>query len=97
MDPVHAAFQEGRRLGLATGALALSIVAFVNMLGIEKTVLAAVLAVLSLQGARPAAQVLRRGRAALAIVAVHALTIVTVLLVFHDKLQQLIHLLQKLS
>jgi hypothetical protein len=97
IDPVHVAYQEGRRLGLATGALALSVVAFVNMLGIEKSVLAGVLALLSLQGARPVASVLRRGRAALAIAAVHAVTIVTVLILFHDKLLQLIHLLQKLS
>jgi len=96
-DRVQLAYQEGRRLGLATAALALSAVAFVNLLGFEKSILAGVLAILSLEGAAPAARILRRGRAALAIAAVHVVTIVAVLVLFHDKLRDLIHLLQKLS
>lgn len=97
MDPAYIAYQEGRRLGLATGALALSAVAFINMLGIEKSVLAVVLALLSLQGARPIERVLRRGRAALVLAGVHVISIITVFVLFHDKLTQLLHLLQKLS
>jgi hypothetical protein len=96
-DPVHVAYLEGRRLGLATAALAVSVVAFVNLLGVEKSVLAAVLAVLALQGAQPLGRVLSRGKTALIIAAVHALTIVAILFLFHDKLMQLLHLLHKLG
>jgi hypothetical protein len=96
-EAIHSAHRDGYRLGLATSALALSAVAFVNMLGIEKSVLSAVLALLALQGAKPIDQLLRRGRAALLVSAVYAVTIVTVLVLYHDKLSDLIHLLQKLS
>jgi hypothetical protein len=96
-DPIYVAYQQGRRLGLATGALALSIVAFVNLLGIEKSVLAGVLALLSLHSAGPVVSVVRRGRAALAIAAVHAVTVIAVLVLFRDKLTRLIHLLMNLS
>ena len=71
VDPIHAAYQDGRRLGLATAALALSIVAFINLLGIEKSILAIVLALLAMQGALPGAGVLRRGRIALVLAVVH--------------------------
>lgn len=96
-DPIYAAYQRGRRMGLATGALALSVVAFVNLLGMEKSILAGVLALLALQGAAPAADLIRRGRIALAIAVVHILTVIFMLVVFHDKLLQLLHLLQKLG
>jgi hypothetical protein len=96
-EALHSAHRDGYRLGLATSALALSVVAFVNMLGIEKSVLSAVLALLALQGAKPINQLLRRGRAALLVSAVYAVTIVTVLVLYHDKLSDLIHLMQKLS
>jgi hypothetical protein len=96
-EAIHSAHRDGYRLGLATSALALSAVAFVNMLGIEKSVLSAVLALLALQGAKPIDQLLRRGRAALLVSTVYAATIVTVLVLYHDKLSDLIHLMQKLS
>jgi hypothetical protein len=96
-DPFQLAYQEGRRLGLATAALALSVVAFLNLLGFEKSILAGVLAFLSLQGAAPAVRTLRRGRVALAIVVLHVVTIAGVLALFHDKLRELIHLLHKLG
>ncbi len=96
-DPTYAAYQRGRRMGLATGALALSVVAFVNLLGLEKSILAGVLALLALRGAAPAVDVIRRGRVALAIAVIHILTVAAVLIVFHDKLLQLLHLLQRLG
>lgn len=96
-DPTYAAYQRGRRMGLATGALALSVVAFVNLLGLEKSILAGVLALLAVRGAAPAADVIRRGRVALVIAVIHILTIGFLLFAFHDKLLQLLHLLQKLG
>ncbi len=96
-DPTYAAYQRGRRMGLATGALTLSVVAFVNLFGFEKSIPACVLALLALKGAAPAIDVVRRGRIALAIAAIHILTIGVVLFAFHDKLLQLLHLLEKLG
>lgn len=96
-DRVHAAFQEGRRVGLATGAVALSITSFVNLLGLEKSILAGVLAILALHGVAPSKTILQRGRAALVIAAVQAVTVVVVLVLYYDKLLQLIYLLQKLG
>lgn len=96
-DSVVAAYQEGRRIGLATAALALSLVAYINLLGIEKSVLAGVLAFLALRGAGTGSQPLRRGRVALVIAALHVVFLVAVLSIFHDKLLQLVPLLQKLG
>ena len=49
-DPAGPAFAEGKRTGLAIGALAASAVAFVSLLGIEKAILGLALAALA---ARP--------------------------------------------
>lgn len=95
--PVLAAYEEGRRTGLATAALALSIVAYINLLGVEKSLLAIVLAVLALRGTERARTALRRGRAALVIGVVHVVIFVAALAVFHRQLGQLMHLLQQLG
>jgi|SRR5678815_1705766 len=97
LEPVQAAYQDGRRIGLATGALALSVVSFVNLFGIEKSVLAIVLAALAMQGAGPLGAAIRRSRTALVIASAHAVTIVVVLIVFRDTLIELLQLLHKLS
>jgi hypothetical protein len=96
-ERVEAAFREGRRIGLATGAIALSLASFLNLLGLEKSLLAGVLAILALRGVAASRIVLQRGRAALVIAAVHVVTVVMVIALFHDKLLQLIRLLQKLG
>jgi uncharacterized membrane protein YgaE (UPF0421/DUF939 family) len=95
-DPTKA-FQEGRQLGLATAALALSITGFVNLLGVEKPILAGVLAVMALQGSSVSRAIFSRSRAALVLAAIYLLTIVAVCIVFQDKLLQLLQLLQKLG
>lgn len=96
-DLVEAAYDDGRRVGLATAALALSITAFINLLGLEKSLLAIVLAVLALRGTQRARTALGRGRAALAIGIVHIVIFVTVLVAFHRQLAQLMHLLQQIG
>ena len=96
IDPTKA-FQEGRRLGLATAALALSITGFVNLLGVEKPILAGVLALMALQGSATSRVIFSRSRAALVLAAVYALTIVVVCIAFHEKLLLLLQLLQKLG
>jgi hypothetical protein len=96
-DPANGAYERGRRVGLATGALALSIVAFINLLGLEKSILGAMLALLALRGGASLAEITGRARFALVIAVVHIITVVAVLVVFHDKLLQLLRLLAKLA
>jgi hypothetical protein len=97
VDPANAAYERGRAMGLATGALSLSVVAYVNLLSLEKSILAIVLAWLALRAAARVGGALGRGRLALLIAGVHVVTVVTVVVVFHDKLLHLLHLFQQLS
>lgn len=89
IESVEEAYQRGRRGGLATAALALSVIAYVNLLGLEKSILAFVLAVLALMGMQKGK--LPRSRAAIALVlaTVHACTLVVVVLVYWDQLTAL--------
>ena len=96
-DPTYDAYERGRRVGLATAALALSLVAFVNLLGMEKSILAGILALIALRGSTSLAMSRHRARLALAIAVVHIMTVIVVLVIFHDKLLQLLHLLEKLG
>ena len=90
------AYRKGWRTGLALGAIAIAATAFINLLSIEKSILAVVLALIAIRGAG-ADQAGRRGRVALAIAAVHLVAVAAFLVAFHDKLGRLLHLLQSLS
>ena len=90
-------YRAGRRDGLALGALALALVAFVNVLSVEKSLLAVVLAVLALKAAPAEAPASRRARWALVVAGLHILTWIGVLVLFHDKLARLLPLLQQLG
>ena len=94
-NAVQAAFDQGRQTGLAIGALAMSIVAFISLLGIEKAILAAVLGVVSLRGLGSPGR--RYAVAAVAIAIVYAITFAIVLGLFHDKLGELVRLMQQLG
>jgi hypothetical protein len=97
-DPESSAYDEGRRVGLATAALALSLVAFLNLLGLEKSILAAILAVLALRKAKPSALSVRgRATAALILAAIHFTIAVVALVVFREELLELIELLRQLG
>lgn len=96
-DAIQAAFHQGRQTGLAMGALALSIVAFVSLLGLEKAILAAVLGLISIRGLAPGSPGRRYGTAAIAITIVYAVTFAIVLGVFHDRIAELARLLQQLG
>lgn len=101
---LEAAYRNGRSAGLATAALAASVVAWFNLFGIEKSSLAVVLALLAVRGWKPLAATVRRSRIALTIAALNFVTIVGVLVVFHakileifQKLIEVIRLLHKVS
>jgi hypothetical protein len=86
------AYRQGWRAGLALGALAMAVTAFINLFGFEKPILAIVLGLVALRGAMPGPA---RGRArlAIAIAAAHALLLIALIILFHDKLARLFALL----
>jgi hypothetical protein len=91
-----AALRQGRGEGLAFAAVALGIVAFINLLGAEKGIVAAALGVLARRHAtsNPAR---RRGAVAITLGGVQIATIVVVLVLFRDKIGQLLDLLKTLG
>lgn len=67
-DPVAAAFEDGRRAGLAAAAMALSLVAFFSLLGAEKALLAIALGMMARRGSRPGSAGRRLATVAIGIV-----------------------------
>jgi NADH:ubiquinone oxidoreductase subunit K len=96
-DPRREAFREGRRAGLAIAAIAASAVAFVSLLGIEKAILAAVLAVLAMRGATRRSRTTRLARLAIGIAALYAVSFAVLLVLFRDKVWELLRLLQQMG
>ncbi len=96
-DPAEAAYREGRSAGLALGALAISAVAFISLLGIEKAVLALALALLGMRGAVIGSRSRRLAIAAIVITCVYAATYIVVVALYHDKISALIRMLQQLG
>lgn len=90
-DELEAAYRRGRRSGLATAAFAIAIIAYLNLLGIEKSVLAIVLAAMALKGSLLPAIARVRTWGALALAAIHTVTVVVIVIVFADKLGLLAH------
>jgi len=82
-----AAYREGRSAGLAIAALSMAAVAWINLVFVEKSLLAIVLAWLALSHAA-AGPTRVRARWALGIAITHVLVISGVLIVYHDKLIQ---------
>ena len=91
------AFREGKRAGLAIGALAGSAVAFISLLGVEKAILAITLAILAIRGTAPRSRARRMASVALGIAVVYVLTFALVMALFHEKLYELIRLLQQMG
>jgi len=100
-ETVEAAYARGRNAGFATAAMALAVVSYVNLLGIEKSLLAITFAVIALKGAAQLSSARRRIWAALALAAIHAITVIVVVVVYADKLallaRQVIALYHSLS
>jgi hypothetical protein len=95
--PIAEAFDAGRRAGFAVSAVALGLVSFLSLLGAEKALLAIVLGVLAARGAPPGSSARRLGVAGVCLGALFLLTLAVVLVVFGDKLLELVELLKKLS
>lgn len=96
-DLYSEAFREGKRAGMALAAIASGAVAFISLLGIEKAVLAIVLAVLALRGAAAKSRTRRLAFVAVGLAVLYIVTFAVVMILFYDKLGELIRLLQQMS
>lgn len=96
-DEAKIAFRKGRQAGLGTAALALSIVSFISLLGLEKAILAAVLGLAAWRGAAAGTQGKKRGWLAVIIAGGYAVFFGVMILIYHDKFAVLIRMLQQLG
>lgn len=96
-DHMQAAYTEGRRSGLAISALAVAAVSFITLLGMEKVLLALVLAVVALRGAKKTTSARKLAILAIVVAAVYELTWWTIIALYHDKLMEIIHIMQRLG
>lgn len=91
------AFAEGRLAGLAIGALATSAVAFISLLGLEKALLALALSYFVMRDAKKDSPQRKPAKIALVVALVYVTCYVTMIVLFHDKIAELIRMLQKLG
>lgn len=96
-EPIAEAFNTGRRAGLAIAALALAVVAFLSLLGMEKAGLAIILGVLALRGTNAGTVTRRLAIAAIGLGTLFIITVVILAAVYWDRLVHIIVELQKLS
>ncbi|GEM_PF-1399218 len=86
----------GRAEGLAGAALAIALLAFVNLLGAEKGLLALVLGFVALRGAA-GGRARTWARIAIGLGALQLVTVALVVLLFREEIGQLLALLAKLG
>ena len=99
METPESAFVLGQRRTLAAVALGLALLSFLNLAGIEKAILAIVVGMKALSQSPPPALEHRRGWARLAIglATVHVVLIVTVIVLYFDRLSTLVDALRAMS
>jgi hypothetical protein len=99
MDSRESAFVLGQRYTLASVALGLALLSFLNLAGIEKAILAIVLGMKALKRDPQPALEQRRGLARLGIglAAAHVVLVVTVILLNLDRLGRLLDALRAMS
>ncbi|MDB5676539.1 MAG: hypothetical protein JWM65_3521 [Sphingomonas bacterium] len=91
------AYRQGQRAGFSLAALAIAAMAFVNLLGFEKSLLALVIAGIALRGGVVDPRTRHWARLAIALAVGHWLVLTVVMGLYHQQLAQLIALLQRLS
>lgn len=99
MESRESAFVLGQRYTLATLALGLALLSFLNLAGMEKAILAILLGLRALKATPAPALEQRRSWARLAIglAAAHVVIVVTVILLNLDRLSKLIDALRAMS
>lgn len=91
------AFHAGRRAAFGVAAIATGCVAFLNLLGAEKAILAIVLGAIALRGAPPGAAGRRFGIAAIVLGAVFLVSEAVLLIVFREQFVELLRILENLG
>lgn len=99
MDARDSAFVLGQRYTLATLALAVALLSFLNLAGMEKAIFAVVIAFKALRPAPAPALELRRNwaRFAIGLGLAHVVLVVTIILLNLDRIGRLIEALRALS
>jgi hypothetical protein len=99
MDSREAAFVLGQRYAFATVALVVAILSFVNLAGLEKGILALVLAVKALARTPAPALAMRRGwaRGGAALATAHLVLVLAVILLNLERIPRLIEAFRALS
>jgi Na+-driven multidrug efflux pump len=96
-NPILQAHETGWRSGLAVGAIAVSVVSFISLLGIEKALLAITLAILAFRGSRRGEGARRLAGQAIVISCVYVVTIIMLLIVFRSQLAKFLQMMHQLS
>jgi len=99
MASSDSAFVLGQRYTLATMALVFALLSFLNLAGMEKAIVAVVLAFKALKDTPPPALEERRGwaRFAVGLAAAHVLLVTAVILLNLDRLSKLYEVLRAMS
>jgi len=99
MDSRESAFVLGQRYNLATLALVVALLSFLNLAGLEKAILAIVIGLQALRPAPAPALEQRRSwaRVAIGLAIAHVVLVVSVILFNLDRLSRLIDALRALS
>jgi hypothetical protein len=99
MESRESAFVLGQRYTLATLALGLALLSFLNLAGLEKAILAIVLGLKAIRPTPEPALEQRRGWARLGIglAAIHVVLVVTVVLLNLDRLSRLLDALRAMG
>jgi hypothetical protein len=96
-DQLAQAFEDGRRAGLATAAMALSLVSFLSLLGAEKALLAIALAIIARRGSQPGSAGRRLATMAIGVATVFLVSIAFILIVFWKELGDFVNYFRQLS
>jgi len=91
------AFDAGRRAGLATAAMALSLVSFLSLLGAEKAFLAIALAIIARRGSQPGSAGRRLATIAIGVATVFLVSIAFILIVFWKEFGDFVNYFRQLS
>ena len=96
-NQIAEAYQAGRRTGIAISAFALSIVAYLSLLGFEKAILAIVLGIIALRGAQTKSLPRRLGIFSICLSVLFMVSAIVFLIIFREKVIEFIRLLRTLS
>lgn len=99
MESRDSAFVLGQRYTLATVALTLALLSFLNLAGMEKAILAIVIGIKALRRSPQPALAQRRNlaRVAIGLASVHVVAVVTIVLLNLDRLGKVVEALRALS